>query len=397
MRAHWIVAVCLFATPARAAPPDVVGQIDRLVRAGFYAPAQLAARGWDDAVREARAAQGTRAALARLVARLGASHTEYIAADDPRFAQILAIFEGILPTAKDRCPDLSKLPALPVEAWDAGVWWRWIDGAWFVGGVLDDSPAARAGLVLGDEVVRGEGAPFQPVASLAGKRATLAVRRVRGGALRRVVVEPRRVRPQEAFRAAIGASARIVARGARRIAYVRVWSWAGLEMQDALEEAIDQLNASAPDGWVIDLRDGWGGASPDYLRIFDRHVPVLAFADRDGKGGRVDRHLHAPAVVLINGGSRSGKEVVAYGVKKWKLATLVGERTAGAVLAGGIYCLDDGGLLYLASGGVTVDGEVLEGKGVEPDVRVAFDLRYAAGKDPQLEAALDEAARGAAR
>jgi carboxyl-terminal processing protease len=45
-------------------------------------------------------------------------------------------------------------------------------------------------------------------------------------------------------------------------------------------------------------------------------------------------------------------------------------------------------VLYLASAAVTVDGDVLEGKGVAPDVAVPFDLRYAAGRDPQLEAAL---------
>jgi hypothetical protein len=33
---------------------------------------------------------------------------------------------------------------------------------------------------------------------------------------------------------------------------------------------------------------------------------------------------------------------------------------------------------------------VLEGKGVEPDVAVAFDVRHAAGRDRQLEAALDQ-------
>jgi len=58
-------------------------------------------------------------------------------------------------------------------------------------------------------------------------------------------------------------------------------------------------------------------------------------------------------------------------------------------VAGGVYCLDDGAVLYLASAAVTIDGEVLEGKGVAPDVTVPFDVRYAAGRDRQLDAALE--------
>jgi carboxyl-terminal processing protease len=36
-----------------------------------------------------------------------------------------------------------------------------------------------------------------------------------------------------------------------------------------------------------------------------------------------------------------------------------------------------------------VDGERLEGRGVAPDIEVPFDFRYAAGRDPQLERALE--------
>jgi carboxyl-terminal processing protease len=44
---------------------------------------------------------------------------------------------------------------------------------------------------------------------------------------------------------------------------------------------------------------------------------------------------------------------------------------------------------------VTVDGERLEGKGVEPTIKVPFDIRYAAGKDPQLEKAIEYLSGGA--
>jgi carboxyl-terminal processing protease len=66
----------------------------------------------------------------------------------------------------------------------------------------------------------------------------------------------------------------------------------------------------------------------------------------------------------------------------------VGERTAGAVLAGQPFCLQDGSILYLATRDARADGQRLEGSGVEPDVAVPFDVTCSAGADPQLDAAI---------
>jgi carboxyl-terminal processing protease len=51
--------------------------------------------------------------------------------------------------------------------------------------------------------------------------------------------------------------------------------------------------------------------------------------------------------------------------------------------------------LYLAVDGLEVDGEVIEGRGVAPDVEVIRPLAYAGGTDPVLEAAVDHLARHA--
>jgi carboxyl-terminal processing protease len=73
---------------------------------------------------------------------------------------------------------------------------------------------------------------------------------------------------------------------------------------------------------------------------------------------------------------------------------VVGSRTAGALLAGRGFLLSDGSLLVLAVSDVRVEGVRLEGRGVAPDIEVPFRLPYAAGRDPQLEAALAELAHG---
>lgn len=69
-------------------------------------------------------------------------------------------------------------------------------------------------------------------------------------------------------------------------------------------------------------------------------------------------------------------------------ATVVGNRTAGAVAAARPFLLSDQSLLLVATHRVEVDGTDLEGVGVAPDVLVEAALPYSAGADPILEAGL---------
>ena len=93
--------------------------------------------------------------------------------------------------------------------------------------------------------------------------------------------------------------------------------------------------------------------------------------------------------MLVNGGTRSGKEILAYGMKSRGYGEVVGTRTAGAVLAGRAFILSDNTLLLLAVADVLVDGKRLEGEGVTPTANVPMPLEYSAGRDPQLERALE--------
>jgi len=93
--------------------------------------------------------------------------------------------------------------------------------------------------------------------------------------------------------------------------------------------------------------------------------------------------------MLVNRGSRSGKEILAYGFRKYNVGQIVGSTTAGAVVAGSPFVMKDGSLLYLAVADVYVDGKRLEGEGVIPDIAVPFPIPYAQGNDPQKERAIE--------
>ena len=170
---------------------------------------------------------------------------------------------------------------------------------------------------------------------------------------------------------------------------MHVWSYAGEQYHAELEQELLFGRLKDADALVLDLREGWGGASPSYLNIFTpRTVSVTALA-RNRARRTFTSGWSKPVVMLVNGNTRSGKELLAYGFRRHGIGLVVGSRTAGAVVQGYLSAMDDGSLLYLAVGDVLVDGDHrLEGVGVTPDIEVPFSLPYAQGADPQKERAI---------
>lgn len=263
--------------------------------------------------------------------------------------------------------------------------------------VFGGGPAEAAGLKRGDRLVAADGEPFHPVLSFrgkAGRSVQLQVQSRPGETPRTVPVTPRLISPKEEWLEDQRRSSKIFERDGRRIAYAPLWSCAGSEHQEALEEAL-QGDLAGADALVIDFRGGWGGCSPGFVQIFDPAAPDLTRIDRDGTRTVYSPGWRKPLAVLVDHGTRSGKELVSRALQKSRRATLIGERTAGAVVAGQVLPLSDGSLLFLAVQDILVDGERLEGVGVQPDIEVPAALPFAQGQDPQLEAALRPSRRGA--
>ncbi|WP_164011398.1 S41 family peptidase [Pyxidicoccus trucidator] len=320
------------------------------------------------------------------LAELGTSHTVLYPRGSVGHTALTAIFQQFL-----------RLPRVEHSSLGADLVER-PDGI-FVRHVFPGGPAARAGLLRGDRLVSVEGKPFHPVTSLdgrAGRATRLSIERTRGGAPLTLTVTPRRVNPKVEWLEVQRGSSRIVDHNGRRVAYQHLYSCAGSEHQDALEDALTGTFASA-EALVIDFRDGWGGCNPEFLNLFNPLVPLFTDINREGRRNTRSTTWRKPVVLLVNGNSRSGKEMVAFAMKRHKRATLVGQRTAGSVLAGAPLPLSNGDLLYLAVMDVEVEGVRLEGTGVPVDVEVPDALPYAAGKDPQLDKALDVAASSVGR
>ena len=253
--------------------------------------------------------------------------------------------------------------------------------------VIDGTPAQQAGLRAGDEIVAADGTAFEPVGSFRGKVGQSVVLEVhRGASVMQISVVPVDLEPTKMFLRGLESSARIIEANGRRIGYVHVWCYAGSIYQRALEFLLSQGVLKDADALIWDLRDGWGGAQPEYLDLFNARAPTMQVTDQSGTSEFVNVKWRKPVAMLINGGTRSGKEVLAYGFKKYRLGELIGTRTKGAVLAATAFLIGSG-LLLLAVEDVRVDGERLEGVGVTPTIEVQAGAPSAGSDDPQLSRA----------
>lgn len=383
-----------------AAPkPDLVTESWRILNEWFIDPPRLPAA-FEIMVGSERPADtmGQHALIRRMLTALNTSHTDLYTADQPEYIEALDIYAFVAPHRIE-----TMFPGGNVSAVRIGVTTTVIDQRHFARFVWEGGPADIAGVQIGDELIAVDGQPFHPVHAFRGHEddtVQLTIRRTRSGETLQIDVTPHRLSPGDAFARALTESVRVVTCGGKRIGYARVHSYAGSRFHEILLNTLECKPIADADALVLDLRGGWGGASPEYALDLVGRAAEMTMTDRDGKtihvsAARVQpekRRWHRPLVVLIDDSVRSGKEVLAATLKQAGVP-LVGLRTAGAVLGGKPFLLEDDSLLIIAVTDVTVNGARLEGVGVEPTIAVPFELPYAAGHDPQFDRAIAEAAR----
>ncbi len=252
--------------------------------------------------------------------------------------------------------------------------------------VLDASPASDAGIVKGDVIQDEPGSYFCTASTFrgrSGKRVWLHIQR--GSATFTLEVVPVSQNPLRAFLNAMNASARIIEYRGRRIGYVHLWTMANDSFKLALDALVlEKLHDT--DGMILDLRDGFGGSPFGFADVFTRPDVDWGATYRDAKPTVEHTGYSKPVVVLINGGTRSAKEFLAYQLKVSHRATLIGTKTAGAFLGAGFFPIGNLGYLELPVVNLSVDGRRLEGIGVLPDIAVP-----ATDKDGVLDRCLDVA------
>jgi carboxyl-terminal processing protease len=303
---------------------------------------------------------------------LGVSHTGFYDRRHQTYYMLRSLFST-------RDLDMPQLFTLGIQLKD--------EDPGMIRAVFEGSPAESVGIRSGDRIVAVDGAPF--VSLLQWQRAESTRLTIRGNnGDHDIAVTPIRQGFHRALHHATESSKRIIECGDRRVGYLHLWSGTHDAFLVSLRDAIADAQAASLDGFVLDLRDGFGGAWRDYLDPFfpDRSDYFVAVHHRrdgasepDRAPPRVNRNpWSGPLAVIINGGTRSGKESLAFQFKKTGRAELIGTTTAGAFTGGlGAFTEYDAGfILYLSTQETRLDGTVIEGAGVSPDIEVSDQYDY---------------------
>jgi tricorn protease len=153
-------------------------------------------------------------------------------------------------------------------------------------------------------------------------------------------------------------------------------------------------------GVVVDERFNGGGSAADYI------IEILA-RDFDGYFNNVagERYpftspsagIWGPKVMIINEMAGSGGDLMPYMFRRRKIGPLIGKRTWGGLVhtADTPPFIDGGSMIAPRGGFFTRDGKwAVENEGVGPDIDVEnWPKEVIAGRDPQLERAVQEAMR----
>ena len=224
---------------------------------------------------------------------------------------------------------------------------------------IEDTPAAKAGIQPGDQIIKIDG-EFTKDLSLAD-----AVKKMRGPRGSKVVVSVKREGvPQLLDFTLTRENIQIQSVKFKDLGdgygYIRLTQFQE-RTASALEEAIATLNGGSDDklrGLILDLRNDPGGLLSQAVKVSDTFLDSGLIVYTDGRldsqkqkyfAHKPGSHSEFPMVVLVNGGTASAAEIVAGALQDHKRALVLGTQTFGKGSVQTILPLDDQSALRLTT------------------------------------------------
>lgn len=248
---------------------------------------------------------------------------------------------------------------------------------------IDGTPAYHAGLKAQDKIVKIDGELTRDITLME------AVRKLRGKPGTQVTVTIMRERARKLLDFTITRDiikiesikqAKIIE---DNIGYIRLVEFQEKTLGD-LESALENLKNQGMQGLVLDLRNNPGGLLDVAVEVADKFLePDRMIVSTQGrirsqnlefKSHAKNAHTDYPLVILINGGSASGSEIVAGAIQDHQRGLLLGTKTFGKGSVQTVIPLRDGSAIRLTTSKYyTPSGRSIHGEGIVPDVVVEFE------------------------
>ncbi|MGV3650977.1 MAG: S41 family peptidase [Devosia sp.] len=249
---------------------------------------------------------------------------------------------------------------------------------------IDETPAARAGILANDFIVELDGEQVM------GLSLDDAVKKMRGpvGSKIKVTVVREGVTDPLSFELERAVIAMRAVRWSMEgdVAVLRLLRFseqAYVGIEQAITAAYAQRDGVAPKGIILDLRNNPGGLVDQSVKVADAFLKQGSVVLTRGRGPQesarydarpdaIDQRIaDVPMVVLINGGSASAAEIVAGALQDHKRATLVGTRSFGKGSVQSIISLGPNGAMRLTTARYyTPNNRSIQALGITPDIEV---------------------------
>ncbi|MDD4995654.1 MAG: S41 family peptidase [Patescibacteria group bacterium] len=262
---------------------------------------------------------------------------------------------------------------------------------------LPDSPAERAGLKIGDNILAID------ALDTTGMSVEKAVSLIRGPAGTDVVLLIWREGAEEPFETRItrGAIDMVSVRWKMLpdgIAYIELMSFAE-DTVDLFNRAVGDVTGAGAKGVILDLRGNSGGYLESAVDVASHWIGTqIITIERDSKGVETPFYgnnqgalADIPTVILMNQGTASGSEILAGALKDYGKATLVGKQSFGKGSVQEMENLKDGSAVKITvAEWLTPNHESFDEQGIVPDHEVELtDENYNNDEDPQMDKAME--------
>jgi carboxyl-terminal processing protease len=252
---------------------------------------------------------------------------------------------------------------------------------------MEDTPAAKVGILSGDQILKINGTStdrmdlqdvIKHLRGAPGQKVTLTLIRPSTKEVKDYALERAEIKVQSV-------------KGARlldpeltslfKIAYVRLIQF-NEPTADELSKTLDQLEKDGMQALILDLRNNPGGLLNSAVDVCGQFLPPntkvvstqgrVASQQRDYSTSSVAKERpHFPMAVLVNEGSASGAEIVCGALKDLHRAIVVGETTFGKGSVQNVMQLPDGSALrFTTAKYYTPSKQVIQSNGVAPNIRV---------------------------